>query len=436
MGDEVDKHQWRRRQLMTEVILESAGAPMEDAIQIAQVPRISIQAFCETQDLAQVIDSASTDRRMSKAHVKVHMGGVFAAIEAFRSAPTPNLIVIESMSERSQLIANLDALAEFCDAGTKVIVIGHENDIALYRALTSRGVSDYLVAPLQILGFIQHVSHLYNGPDSETLGRVIAVVGAKGGVGASNISHNMAWSISRVLEYQTVIADLDLAFGTAGLDFNQDPPQGIAEAVFSPERVDANLVDRLLSKCSEKLSLMAAPATMDRNYDLPEGAFDPLLDVLRASTPCTVLDLPHQWTAWARHILIGSDELVIVASPDLANLRNTKTLFDAVRTARPNDRPPKLVLNNVGVPKRPEISVTEFAKAIEVTPVAVFPFEPKLFGTAANNGQMLAEIEPGSRIVESFDSLARLVMGRADVRRTKKTLLGPLLERISRKKAS
>ena len=387
---------------MTEVILESAGAPMEDAIQIAQVPRISIQAFCETQDLAQVIDSASTDRRMSKAHVKVHMGGVFAAIEAFRSAPTPNLIVIELMSERSQLIANLDALAEFCDAGTKVIVIGHENDIALYRALTSRGVSDYLVAPLQILGFIQHVSHLYNGPDSETLGRVIAVVGAKGGVGASNISHNMAWSISRVLEYQTVIADLDLAFGTAGLDFNQDPPQGIAEAVFSPERVDANLVDRLLSKCSEKLSLMAAPATMDRNYDLPEGAFDPLLDVLRASTPCTVLDLPHQWTAWARHILIGSDELVIVASPDLANLRNTKTLFDAVRTARPNDRPPKLVLNNVGVPKRPEISVTEFAKAIEVTPVAVFPFEPKLFGTAANNGQMLAEIEPGSRIVESL----------------------------------
>ena len=133
---------------MTEVILESAGAPMEDAIQIAQVPRISIQAFCETQDLAQVIDSASTDRRMSKAHVKVHMGGVFAAIEAFRSAPTPNLIVIELMSERSQLIANLDALAEFCDAGTKVIVIGHENDIALYRALTSRGVSDYLAAPL------------------------------------------------------------------------------------------------------------------------------------------------------------------------------------------------------------------------------------------------------------------------------------------------
>ncbi len=419
---------------MTDATIEHPGAPGETLV-IAQVPRISIQVFCETQDVAEVIRNASEDRRMTKAHVKVHMGGVAAAIEAFRSAPTPNLIIIESISDRARLIANLDILAEFCDPGTKVVVIGHENDIALYRALTARGVSDYLVTPLNVLPFIQHVSHLYNGPDAETLGRVIAVTGVKGGVGASNISHNLAWSLSKVLKHQTVVADLDLAFGTAGLDFNQDPPQGIAEAVFSPERVDSNLVDRLLSKCSETLSLLAAPATVDRPYDLPEGAFDPLLDVLRTTTPCTVLDLPHGWTAWTRHILTGADELVVVATPDLANLRNAKTLFDTLRAARPNDRPPKLVLNCVGVPKRPEISTAEFAKAIEVSPVAVIPFEPKLFGTAANNGQMLAEIEPGSKIVETIDNLARLVMGRTELQKTKKGVLGPLLERISRKKA-
>ncbi|QGM46174.1 AAA family ATPase [Methylocystis heyeri] len=420
---------------MTDANIEHSGAPPESLL-IAQIPRISIQAFCETQEVAEVILNASTDRRMIKAHVKVHMGGVVAAIEAFRAAPTPNLIVVESAADRMQLIANLDMLAEYCDPGTKVVVIGHENDIALYRALTARGVSDYLVTPVDVLPFIQHVSHLYNGPEAETLGRVIAVVGAKGGVGASNVSHNLAWSLSRVLKYQTVIADLDLAFGTAGLDFNQDPPQGIAEAVYSPERVDSTLVDRLLSKCSDTLSLLAAPATVDKAYDLPENAFDPVLDVLRATTPCTVLDLPHAWTSWARHILIGADEVVIVATPDLANLRNAKTLFDAVRVARPNDRPPKLVLNSVGVPKRPEIAAAEFAKAIEVSPVAVIPFEPKLFGTAANNGQMLAEIEPGSKIVESFDNLARLVMGRTDLQKSKKSLLGPLLERFAGKKAS
>ncbi len=415
---------------MSELLVEHSSAGREPVLQIAQVPRISIQAFCETPGAAELIENATKDRRMAKAHVKVHMGGVLASIEAFRSAPTPNLIIIESVSERAQLIANLETLAEACDAGTKVVVIGHENDISLYRALVSRGVSDYVVAPFGILDFIQHISHLYNGAHSEPLGRVVAVVGAKGGVGASNISHNLAWSISRVLETQTVVADLDLPFGTAGLDYNQDPPQGIAEVVFSPERVDANLVDRLLSRCSETLSLLAAPATVDRLYDLPETSFDTLLDILRVTTPCVVLDTPHQWTAWTRHILTSADELVIVANPDLANLRNAKTLLDALRSGRPNDRPPKLVLNNVGVPRRPEIAVSEFARAIEATPVAVIPFEPKLFGTAANNGQMLAEIEPGSKIVEIFNGLASLVMGRADVRKAKKSLLGPLLQRI------
>ena len=421
---------------MSDPIVDQIGAAGDLAPQIAQVPRISIQAFCETSRVAEIVESAAMDRRMLKAHMKVHMGGVAAAIEAFRDAPTPNLIVIELVADRAGLIANLDDLSEYCDSGTKVIVVGHENDIALYRLLTARGVSDYIVSPFEVLTFIQHVSHLYNGPNAETLGRVIAVVGAKGGVGASNISHNLAWSISRVLEIQSVVADLDLAFGTAGLDFNQDPPQGIAEVVFSPERVDANLVDRLLSKCSDTLSLLAAPATLDRLYDLPEFAFDPLLDILRDSTPCTVLDTPHQWTAWTRHILTSADDVVIVANPDLANLRNAKTLVDALRSARPNDRLPKLLLNNVGVPRRPEIAVGEFAKAIELEPCAIIPFEPKLFGTAANNGQMLAEIEPTSKIVEIFDDLARLLIGRVNMRKSKKSLLGPLLERLGRKKAS
>lgn len=408
----------------------------DPATLIAPVPRISIQAFCESQEIAELIESASGDRRMSKAHVKVHMGGLPAAIEAYRTAPTPNLIVLETFAERAALIEQLDSLAEFCDPGTKVMIIGHENDIALYRELTSRGVSDYVVAPIEVLSFITHVSHLYNGPSTEQLGRMIAVVGAKGGVGASTIAHNLAWSVSRLLEYQSVIVDLDLPFGTTGLDFNQDPPQGVADAVFSPERLDAAFVDRLLSKCSDTLSILAAPATVDRLYDLPEQAFDATLDILRSSTPCSILDVPHQWCGWTKRVLVSADEVVIVAAPDLANLRNTKTILDTLRAARANDHPPRVILNMVGVPRRPEISLPEFAKAIEVEPFGVVPFEPKLFGTAANNGQMLAEVEASSKIVETLDDLGRQLMGRGAVRRAKKTLLAPILERFSGKKAS
>jgi pilus assembly protein CpaE len=102
-----------------------------------------------------------------------------------------------------------------------------------------------------------------------------------------------------------------------------------------------------------------------------------------------VLDLPHSWSAWTRRVLIGSDDLVVVATPDLASLRNAKNIVDLVRQARPNDAPPRLVLNQVGVPGRPEIPVKDFGEALGVTPSLVLPFDPKPFGQAANNGQMV-----------------------------------------------
>ena len=193
------------------------------------------------------------------------------------------------------------------------------------------------------------MSQLFSVPGAKPLGRVIAVVGAKGGVGASTVAHNLAWSLASVTEMATVIADFDLAFGTAGLDYNQDPPQGVAEAVFAPERVDAVLVDRLLSKCGDHLSLLAAPATLDRVHDFAESSFNSLIDAMRASTPWVVVDVPHLWSGWARRILVSADEVVVVASPDLANLRNAKNLIDNVKSARLNDAAPRLVLNGVGM---------------------------------------------------------------------------------------
>lgn len=417
---------------------EVTGAPKLDFdshAAIAPVPRISVQAFCESADTAATVQEAIADRRMDKAHVKVHMGGASAAVEAYRTSPTPNVIVIESSGERAALLEGLDSLSEFCDAATKVIVCGKINDILLYRALIARGVSEYIVAPFGVLDFVRAVSHLYAAPGATAVGRTIAVAGAKGGVGASTIAHNLAWTIARGQEAASVILDLDLGFGTAGLDFNQDPPQGIADAVFAPERLDLNMVDRLLSKCSANLSLLAAPATLERVYDFSETAFDGLIDVLRTTTPWIVLDVPHMWSGWSRRLMLGADDLVVVAAPDLANLRNTKNLFDQLRAGRPNDSLPKLVLNCVGMPKRPEITISDFSKAVEVEPTVVLPFDAKLFGTAANNGQMVAEVEVGSKAAELFNDLAQAVTGRGESRKAKRSLFQPLMAKLARKKA-
>ena len=412
-----------------------ADASMDRTIaQIDPVPRVSIQAFCKSPDIAAIVGAAISDRRMAKAHVKQNMGGAPAAVEAYKSAPTPNVIVLEAAASRDALLGQLEELAEYCDAGTKVVVLGKLNDIVLYRQLIARGVSEYLVAPFGVVDFIQAISQLFSVPGAKALGRVIAVVGAKGGVGASTVAHNLAWSLASVTEMATIIADFDLAFGTAGLDYNQDPPQGVAEAVFAPDRVDAVLVDRLLSKCGEKLSLLAAPATLDRVLDFDEASFDSLLDAMRGSTPWIVVDVPHLWSGWARRILVSADDVIVVASPDLANLRNAKNLIDNVKGARLNDAPPRLVLNGVGMLKRPEIAAAEFAKAVEADPIAIIPHDAKLFGGAANNGQMIAEIEPNGKTAQVFVDLASTLAGRADTRKPKRGVLEPLMAKLGRKK--
>jgi pilus assembly protein CpaE len=417
---------------------DPSAAPAEPVVQeehIAPVPRISIQAFCTAADTAGSMQAAGEDRRMTKAHLKIQMGGMPAAIEAYRASATPNVVVIEHEGRGEELLYGLDQLAEVCDAGTRVVVVGHVNDIVLYREMVRRGVSDYLIAPVGTIDVIRTVSGLFSAIDAKPVGRTLAVVGAKGGVGASTIAHNIAFSIARDVQLDSVVADLDLPFGTAGLDFNQDPPQGIADAVMSPDRIDTAFVDRLLSKCTDHLSLLAAPATLDRVYDFGTESFDSVFDVLRSTVPCIVLDVPHVWTGWARRTLIGADDILIVASPDLANLRNTKNLIDLLRASRPNDARPQYCLNMVGVPKRPEIKAADFAKALEFEPLASIAFDPQVFGTAANNGQMIAEVSSSHRAAETFHSLAQALTGRAETKRTRSSFLTPLIEKLRRKQA-
>ncbi|MCJ2013494.1 CpaE family protein [Methylobacterium sp. J-076] len=405
---------------------------------IAPVPRITIQAFCEVSETAAMIEAAAQDRRLQRARVKVRMGGGAAAIEAFRHAPTPNVIVLEVQGARSKPLECLDALAEVCDEGTRVLVIGHLNDVTLYRQLLQRGVSDYLMAPVDPLTLIASISEMFTAAGVRPIGRSIAVFGVRGGIGASTVAHNLAWSVARGQGVPTVIADLDIAFGTASLNFNQDPPQGIAEAVFAPERLDAALVERLLSKCSDNLSLLSAPASLDRTIDLSEPAFDVLIEHLRSSVPCLVLDVPHQWNAWTKRVLSAADEILVVAGPDLASLRNAKNLLGALKHGRPNDALPRVLLNGTGMPKRPEIAAAEFAKALDVPLAATIPFDPSLFGTAANNGQMIAEVQPGSKLADLFNDLAASAIGRVETRhKSGASLLEPLLAKLAaRRKAS
>ena len=386
-----------------------------DRLEGCHIPRIRVTAFCETPEMNDTVAAAAADRRMMRTRVETEMGGTRTAVTQYRQAPSPDLIILERQIPGDLLLEELERLAEVCDAGTKVVVIGVSNDVGLYRELLNRGISDYLVGPVDASTLIATIGRLYQGEGAKKLGRTYAFVGAKGGVGSSTVAHNVAATMARSFELDVILADLDLPFGTAGLDFNLDGAQGVAEVLESAGKLDELLLERLLGKCAERLNMLAAPVTLERPYDLGEEDFDELVDVAKASAAHVVLDMPHLWTSWARRVLVAADEVVVTAGPDLANLRNTKSLIDALRKARPHDAPPKVVLNQVGMAKRPEIKPADFAKAIQLDPAACIAFEPKLFGTAANNGQMIADV--AARSAAPFAKLAEALAAHGGVKR-------------------
>jgi pilus assembly protein CpaE len=391
---------------------QASAAPLAaDQGLVALVPRINIHCFCDNQQTAETMQAAASDRRMARAHVTIQLGGIMAAVQVYQSQATPNLLIVESHGSRDVILSELGQLAQVCQPDTKVVVVGHLNDVILYRELMKQGVSEYMVAPLHQLQVIEAISSLYNDPKAAPVGKIYAFVGSKGGVGSSTMAHNFAWQMSKKYSTDTVITDLDLAFGTAGLNFNQDTSSGMLEALGQPDRVDSTLIDRLLTKLGDKLSLLSGPGGVDREVNIEAHAIETILAAVRGNVPCVIVDVPNMWSPWIKYTLMSADEVIITATPELASLRNTKNLVDLLKQSRPNDRPPRLIINQVGMPKRPEIPAAEFGKAVGIDPSCVIPHDAHAFGTAQSNGQMLFEVAPKSKAAEALAGFAQLIVG-------------------------
>ena len=382
--------------------------------EIAPLPRISVQAFCITSNLVETLEEAARDRRMSRVQTRIQTGGIAAAIAAFRSAPTPNLILVEFRSDEvAELPFSLDQLAQHCDVETRVVLIGPINDVQLYREAVRRGVSDYLVFPLTALDIIGALAQLYHPKIGQKLGRCVAFIPAKGGSGSSTLAHNTSWMAGANFAMPVILVDTDLAFGTAALNVNQDPANGLADVLFAKERPDSNMIERSLCQISELVSLLASASSLERSLEISPSSLDDTLDSLRTMASLIVFDLPHQWTSWVQRVIAECDDLVIVAEPDLASLRNAKQIAEQAIKMRAHDRKPALVLNKVGIPKRPEIPSDEFLKALDIAPQFTIPFDAQLFGIAANNGQMLQEAGASANLEKTLFDLTRFVAGRS-----------------------
>ncbi len=349
---------------------------------------------------------------MAKSTVQVIDGGLPTAIAFHSENSTPQLIMVEATERGADLFGGLDQLANVCDAGTQVVVIGADNDILTYRSLMARGVSDYLLSPISGRQVLDAVTAVFEDPENPKTGRMIAFFGARGGCGSSTLAHNTAWLLGQIYREDVIVVDLDIAFGTAALAFNLQPQQNVQQALADPGRVDEQLFERFLAKYDDYLGVLAAPAALDVDATIDIEALEQLLQFVRRQAPFVVLDVPHIWQSWIQELLVDADETVVVAALDLACLRDAKNVVEAVNRRRGAEQTVKVVLNHVGAFKRTEVPVKEFQDAIGGKPSLVVPHDAILFGTAANNGQMLGEVNAKHKVVDALREFATSMSAR------------------------
>jgi pilus assembly protein CpaE len=375
--------------------------------------RLTIDAFALTPEVAEVMKQVRDDRQLAKSRMTVHPGGLAAAIRHYGDNSTPQVVIVEEEDDDDAMLERIDQLAEVCEPGTRVMVIGNLNDIHLYRTLISRGVSEYLLRPVGAAQVFDALGGLFSDPLAAPKGRVIACWGARGGAGSSTLAQNLAWELGRLLQEGVIYADLDIAFGTSVLAFNIDAKQTVVDALSNPERLDEVLMDRCMVDYDDHLQVLAAPGDCRKPMVTTVEAIDRVLDLSVRMAGSVVLDVPHVWADWTDHLLSSVDEVVITATPDLASLRDAKAMIELLAARRGESAKPKLVVNRLDASKKTQLTAKDFEETLGVAPLVVFPFEPQVFGEAANNGQMIGEAAKGHRVAELFRQLAAALAGKA-----------------------
>ena len=387
----------------------------------ALIPRIDIESFCTTGPMATAIQESAYDRRMARTSIAVAMGGIERAVETYGEAATPHLLIVETAQAGLDVFDELESLAHVCDPHTKVIVCGPSNDVTLYRELKRQGVDEYIVSPAAPIQIIEAIASVFAEPGIAPMARTIGFVGVKGGAGASTLAHNMAWKIGRAEDKEVILVDMDVQFGTAGLDFNREPTRTVLDALEDTDELDDVKLQRLLMEHDDHLSILAAPASLEAQTDFEENGVIEMIETIRAMTDYAVFDIPHIWSPWIQRTIMQMDEIVLVAMPDLASLRNLKALNDLICARRANDTPPRIVLNQVGIPKRPEIAAEDVAEIVGREVDLIIPFDPSLFGEASNNGQMIEEVNARHETVSMLAELGtKLIATRASLRKGKR----------------
>jgi len=374
--------------------------------------RINIGAFILTDAVRTAINALNDDRLFLRSTVSLVEGGMKTALTDLTNRSTPELLIVETQAQGDALFNELNALAEVCQPGTRVIIIGAENDINLFKTLIEQGISQYFVSTVTSNEIKTAIVNAFADKSASATCRTIAFTGLRGGVGSSVLAHNVASELADIYDEDVIIVDLDIPFGTAALSFNIQPQKTIADAISQADSLDENLLIRYLETGAKNVSILCAPGHLNSGININDRSLERVLNVVKQMASYVVLDVPHMWNSWVQDVLVDADETVVVGIPDLYNLRDGKNIFEFLSPNRGLDAPTRLVLNKVGEAKKGALADKEFNDVLGMGPTVSVPFDAAAFATSMNNGEMIRKVAGRSKAANSIETLAKLVSGR------------------------
>ncbi|MDB5669065.1 MAG: pilus assembly protein CpaE [Alphaproteobacteria bacterium] len=347
---------------------------------------------------------------------KVNKGGLRNAVQTLSVAASPNILFVD-LSESGDPLNDINALAEVCEPGTVVIAAGQVNDVRLYRDLVASGIQDYLLKPFtpdQLRDAFAHAQFTISGPrvSEPTTDRppvMAAVIGVRGGVGASTIATSMAWLMGDKAGRSTALLVLDVHFGTGALALDLEPGRGLTDAIENPSRIDGLFIERAMVRANDKLSVLSAEAPINQPLLTDGSAFYQLQEEMRNAFETTVLDLPRTMLVQHPHLVHEVHVAVVVVEFTLAATRDAIRILSWLKANAPQARV-MVVANKVPASGVQEISRKDFEQSIERKVDIVIPFEPKAAAQAAKLGQPFAKAATAAKVSQPLNQLVQMTL--------------------------
>ena len=368
---------------------------------------------------------------------KCNKGGLRNAVQSLSISASPNILMVD-LSESGDPLSDINALAEVCEPGTVVIAVGQVNDVRLYRDLVASGIHDYLLKPLspgQIRDALVNAQAVFASPkahDPSVAKKHIstAVIGTRGGVGASTLATSLAWLFSADEKCPTALLDLDVHFGTGALALDLEPGRGLTDAIENPGRIDGLFIERAMIRANDHLAILSAEAPMSSPLMTDGAAFVQLEEEFRQAFEMTVIDLPRNMLINFPTLLADVNVALLVVEMTLASARDAIRILSWLKANAPHVQP-MIVANKVQAGLT-EISKSDFEASIERKINFTIPLDSKAATNAAKLGQTFADANRSSKAGSAIRDISKAVMGVGDgevidtVAKPKTSLLGKL----------